>query len=65
MARPRHERGIVLSSPVAALPKQALQVALAGPILSVCQIEENRVGNVLLIIVNGFFTLTALASAPR
>jgi hypothetical protein len=34
---------------------------LPEAILSVWQIEENRVGNVPLIIVNGFFTVSALA----
>jgi hypothetical protein len=40
-------------------------VVLRWSILSFWQIEENRVGNVLLIIVNGLFTLSRQVSAWR
>jgi hypothetical protein len=42
---------------------QAPHLVLLRTILSVWQIEENRFGNVLLIIVNGLFTLSLQAGA--
>jgi hypothetical protein len=57
---PRHERVIVcILNATQSLPLGP-HIVLPGAILSVWQIEENPFGNVLLIIVNGFFTLSAL-----
>ncbi len=56
--RPRHERVIVH---ILTVSRVCPRIVLPEAILSVWQIEENRFGNVLLIIVNGFFTVIALA----
>jgi|SRR5580700_6878704 hypothetical protein len=57
---PRHERVIFESSSLPRVPPANPDVALRAPILSIWQIEENRFGNVPLIIVNGLFTLASL-----
>jgi len=62
---PRHERVIFESSPVLRAPPANPDVALRAPILSIWQIEENRFGNVPLIIVNGLFTLVIVVPTMR